>query len=131
MKKIFGLLAVSAILFTSCGKDDPEPTTAEKLQAKWNANSLVYTDFTTNPPTVATTNLTNTTIDFRSNGKVYFQGAFGVDSSTYTVLNDKYLFSDGDSLEILTLNSSVLQFRTFYRNASGVIEEDEKFNCTK
>ena len=132
MKKIQLAVVVFAVtLLAACGKDDPQPSVAERLVAKWNLNSVVNTDFTVNPPVVTSQNLTNTTLEFKNNGKLYISFGGIVDSSTYTVLSDKYIFSDGDSLEITTLTSNALQLKTVYRNMQGVIEEEDKLNCSK
>ncbi len=131
MKKIIGLLLFAAVLLSACKKDDPEPTTAEKLQVKWNLNSIVATDYSTTPPDVITQNFINTLLEFRTNGTLYIQGSGVSDSSTYTILSDRYLIDDGDSVEIVTLNSTTLQLKSIERNLQGAIVYDTKINCSR
>ena len=120
-KRITFLLLSITILFIACNKDDDEQTTAQKLQHKWSVGTIVED----NNGTVTTyTGQLSDYIDYRADGKVYYNTFSSLDTLTYTILNDKYIVEDNtDTFEIKTLTSNSLIL--YYHNSNNTYKYTE------
>lgn len=130
MKKIATALALATLLFSACKKDN-EPTTAQKIQAKWTFVNTVEKDFTVNPPTTATFSFPGIFFEFRGDGKVYLSGSQGADTTTYSILSNNYILLDGDSNQIVTLNANALVLRSVDRAPNGSVSYEYTQNLSK
>ena len=120
-KGITFLLLSITVLFIACNKDDDEQTTAQKLMNKWSVSTIVED----NNGTVSTYQaMPSDYIDYRADGKVYYNTFSSPDTFTYTILNDKYIVQDNsDTLEIKTLTSNTLVL--YYHNTNNTYKYTE------
>ncbi len=123
--KFFLMMGLGITLFVSCKKDDPTPTTAQRVQGVWKLDQVIsYYQFGGFPAARDTTfGLATDYVDFRTDNKVYsfVDGSF--DTSTYTILNDNTLILDGDTAAIQTLTATNFNlFLSDYVNASNFSE---------
>lgn len=127
MKKLFPLLAIMLVTFAACKDDDttttpdPELTTAQKIQQKWNIDNIIdinYEGMTTTvesrdtfPPTTGDYIhfLTNNTAEFRFDGET--------DNVGYKIVNDQTLEFDGDVFSIVSLTEKTFVFK--FEDRSG------------
>lgn len=113
--RIFSLMLIGAIAFSSCEKDD-EITTAEaleRLQNVWKVDNIKTVFYT--PPTEATINYTGQAddyYDFRTDGKLYTQVNGGKDTLLYNLINSTTIVVNNngsiDTGKITTLTSTKL-----------------------
>ncbi len=118
-------MGLGLALFASCKKDDPAPTTAQRVQGVWKLDKVIsYFQFTGNPAMRDTTfGLATDYVDFRTDNKVYsfVDGEF--DTLNYAIISDNSLLLDGDTTTIQTLTSTNLDlFSSDYRNATNFEE---------
>jgi hypothetical protein len=117
-KKIMVFSFITAFILTACNKsgDKPALTTQEKILGKWKVNTIVEEESISGTPQTSTYNgLPDDYIDFREDGKVYYNTFGGLDTFTYRVVNDQFLIQDVvDTFEILTLTSS--NFTEYHRS---------------
>jgi hypothetical protein len=114
MKKQILLLALVAIFFTACKKDDnvevPETSTAQKLLGVWKIQSVVYNNFFNGADHINTQTGTATDFfEFRNNGKVYSQFQNSYDSTVYNVPTNNTVNIEGLIFEIKTLTATQLK----------------------
>jgi hypothetical protein len=104
MKKLTFVLIASIALFTACKKKDVEKTTAEKVIGNWKVNSItskqVFNGNTTNYPY---TGIATDFMDFRADGKIYWNLGGTKDTSAYTIISESKLQFDGDEFDIKVL----------------------------
>ncbi len=121
IKNVLFILFAGVIL-VSCTKDDKvSKTTQEMIVGKWKVNTIVEED-TSIPFTYTYTGVSSDYIDFRNDGKVYYNTAFGSvpgpDTFTYKVLNNQYIVEGNyDTFEIKTLTDTKLILH--YQNTIG------------
>lgn len=120
MIKIAACLLVSIILFTACKKSDDKQvlTTQEKILGKWKVSTIIEEESISGTPQTDTYNgLSTDSVDFREDGKVYYNTFGGLDTFTYHILNDQYLVQGvSDTFEIITLTTTNF---TEYHHSSG------------
>lgn len=109
-KRILFFTFITAFVLTACNKSDDKPasTTQEKILGKWKVNTIVEEELISGTPQISTYNgLPDDYIDFREDGKVYYNTFGGLDTFTYRVVNDQLVIQDiADSFEILTLTNN-------------------------
>lgn len=110
-KKTFLLIASSLTLLSACKKSDSsssQPTTQQKIQAKWHYISTVINNYYSGSPHVVTLNGNAADYaDFRNDNKVYSYTAGAYDTSAYTIINDTKMWIDTpqDEYEIKKLTT--------------------------
>lgn len=120
-KKITLLFLSITVLFIGCNKDDDEQTTAQKLMHKWSVATIVEDN---NGAVTTYTGLASDYIDYRTDGKVYYNTFSSPDTLTYTILNDKYIVEDNlDTFEIKSLTNSNLVL--YYHNSNNTYKYTE------
>jgi hypothetical protein len=109
MKKLLGGLTAALILFASCGKDDDEETTTtlNKLQHKWQVESIV---FNTGSTPINYPGSSNDYADFRTDGKLYLYFGGKYDTSTYSLYKENKLIRNSDTANINELTDTKLVF---------------------
>lgn len=132
MKKIITSLAVVTLIvlcITACKKTDtqqPLQTTLQKIQAKWQLQSLVENDHISGTDHITTiTGNANDYIDFRTDGKVYSSISGNTDVATYSLTSsDTKILIDGiDTYDIKSLTSN--SFILYIKQLSGGSDFDE------
>lgn len=120
IQKLLSVVALAAILFTSCKKDGETvtPTTLQKIQGTWTFQKEISHDFNSGVHYRDTTyGITGDYADFRTDGKVYSRFVGGYDTASYSILgNNKLITSTGglypsrDTADITVLSNNQLQF---------------------
>src|SRR5215203_1984341 len=114
MKPRHVLLACSTIgllIMVSCTKEDKK-TTDEKIQGKWQVESVVDHEHVSGLDSTDTyTGTPNDYLDFHANGKLYYSWDGDTDSVGYTLQDDtKILFDEGiGEFDIQTLTENTLK----------------------
>src|ERR1700692_3642906 len=115
MKKIIPSVALALLVtfyLPACKKTDKQPTTIEKVQAKWNLVTDTFNDHVSGQDNISTiTGATGDIIDFRTDGKVYSNIQGGADTSTYALSGDTKIVINGIlnyDITTLTSNSFIL-----------------------
>lgn len=118
MKRIFNslaLLALFAVCFTSCKKDDQKSkTTSEKIVGVWHLVNTVYNEHHDNLDHKETdTYGPNDVFEFKKDGTVRASINGEEDTTTYTLVGDTKITIDGDATyDLKTLNANSLVFYT-------------------
>ncbi len=121
MKKLFPLLAIMLVAFAACKDDDtsttpePELTTAQKIQHKWNIDNIIDINYNGQTTTVESRDtfppVTGDYIHFLANNTAEFKFDGDTDDVDYKIVNDQTLEFDGDVFTIVTLTESLFVFR--------------------
>jgi len=109
MKRLILLLILGVIFFSGCKKSTTDRiTTQDQLLGKWKVATITEEDIVSGLPQTNTyTGQTADYIDFRDDGKVYYNVDANLDTFTYHILNDQLLVQDiSDSFSIITLTST-------------------------
>jgi major membrane immunogen (membrane-anchored lipoprotein) len=128
MKKITRILAaiaVSAFLLTACKKNDTKASTAQKIQGTWQVKSEIYNEHINGADHIDTTlGTSNTTIEFRNDGKVYSNFFGQKDTAAYTLVGDTQITIDSvNTYDIKTLTSNSLVLYTKELDGTDYYEE--------
>lgn len=122
--QLFALSALSLLTLAACTKEDTkdeqqQPTVAERIQTKWNLESLQYhEEFEGEVTDTTAAALPADYFDIRSDNKIYVSFNSEKDTLNYTLQNDstliiKDLFTEGDgSFKIRTLTDNSLKLYT-------------------
>jgi outer membrane lipoprotein-sorting protein len=107
MKKILLLLIMIVSLFSACKKKDVEKTTTEKVLGIWKINNIVYKEIYNGTTNNSSYNgIVTDVMDFRADGKIYWNFSGVKDTSVYSILSDSKLQFDGDQFDIRTLTDN-------------------------
>jgi hypothetical protein len=128
-------LAIAAILFSACSKDD-DPTFAQRVQKNWNFEKLAYEEYYAGSYDYDTTyGSAGDYVDFRTDNKLYTKTTYpglGVsyDTSNYLIYGESQIISwyDSDPLAKDTLNIEVLtdnQFILHMRDNSSLPDYED------
>ncbi len=123
------IVALAIIYLPACKKSSdaqPQQTTLQKIQAKWQLQSLVENDhFSGTDHIITITGNANDYIDFRTDGKVYSSISGNMDVATYSLTgSDTKILIDGtDTFDIKTLTSN--SFILYIKQLSGGSDFDE------
>jgi hypothetical protein len=125
MKQLFLILiTISSLAISSCKKDKGEDpaiaTTKQKIQGKWQINSIsIKRNFVGEENTVTQRGTPSDYMDFMSDGKLhtYFKGKLTVND--YRVVNENTISIDQDDASIRALNDSTMRLLT--KDATGTI----------
>ena len=119
------MMGLGITLFASCKKDDPTPTTTQRVQGVWKLDQVIsYYQFTGFPAARDTTfGLATDYVDFRTDNKVYSFVDGQYDTSTYAIISDNALLLDGDTTNIQTLTATNFNlFSSDYVNSTNFSE---------
>lgn len=119
-KTLFSLVALMALTFAGCSKDDDKGSQEKMLLGKWTPEStkIKVTDKVNGGSTTKDQPVyPNDYVDFRNDGKVYTSisdpsegpGYDPRDTMPYKLVQN-YVIVDGDSMAINTLNNNSLVF---------------------
>ncbi len=120
MKQSITLILLFALVTFSCKKDDkPGQTTTQRIQHKWSVDSYVTNNHTGGIDDIETSpGSTQDYVDFRSDGKVYFQFAGEADTLAYSVQGDNSVTIESfGTYTIKTLNDNLLIL--YYKDAEA------------
>ncbi|MEO6668203.1 MAG: hypothetical protein ABIN36_01930 [Ferruginibacter sp.] len=114
--KNFLFLATSCvtILLSACKKDDPAPTTAQRIQQIWTYEKTYGLNVEPGFPTVRDTTIGSSGdyVDFRTDNKAYSKVNGYFDTLSYSIISDSKMILDGDSATIQILNDNQFQILT-------------------
>lgn len=123
--KLLLAMGLGLALFASCKKDDPAPTTAQRIQGIWKLDQTISYYQSTGFPATRDTLFGRATdyIDFRADNKAYSFVDGDFDTLNYSIINDNSLVLDGDTAAIQTLTSTNFNlFVSDYVNATNFEE---------
>lgn len=127
MKKIIPSVALALLItfyLPACKKTDKQQTTAEKVQNKWQLVSDVENHHVSGQDHFDTIMGTQGDIvDFRTDGKVYFDNGGINDTSTYTLSSDTKIVLDTQVFDIITLTTNSFIF--YEKTITGASDFDE------
>ncbi|MGN6246721.1 MAG: hypothetical protein ACTHNG_00110 [Ginsengibacter sp.] len=119
------LFLVAIILFfISCKKEKDNQTTSQKVIGTWQMQSDIYHENVQGVEYSDTTLGMGATLEFKTNGKVYYNFLGQQDSANYTIKSDSVIdIVDVDTYDIKTLTTN--QFVLFSKSvdSSGTYEE--------
>jgi len=133
MKKFFIAAGLIGIAFASCKKSDDNGggSNNSAIVAKWNLNNIVTsTSLNGGTPSVDTAAMPGSTVEFKTDGKVYTLLAdptgneydtsyYSVNGSTVTVMSLDH--ADTTVMQITTLNNNTLNlYNTYTETQSGM-----------
>jgi hypothetical protein len=147
-KLLMGLLGTlcfyTLITSSKCKKDEdppPEPTTAQKIQARWTFVNADYRSYNHNTNALLLSQtipgLSGDYFEFRSTGRVVFRLLGTVDSSDYAVIdNNRFVIIDGsdrDTASIQTLTATDFKFKLteIDRSLTPPERDETTFNLRK
>jgi hypothetical protein len=103
---LFSVLAFAAILFTACSEDETK-SVSEMLMGKWTPEYMKFYDAGVVVDTIMFTS--GEYMDFRSDNKVYSYIDGDYDTSTYMLVNDTKIVTDGtDTMTIKSISETSL-----------------------
>lgn len=128
MKKgilFFGTIAIIAIVFSACKKDDPAPSTKERIQTKWvfekTYSRAVIPFFGDIRDTII--GVAGDYVDFRTDNKVYSRISSVLDTLNYSIVDDSKMIIDGDTATIQVINDTQFQLYSRSGNYPTAFEE--------
>lgn len=121
IRKILSYPLLLSILFLACKKktEERELTTQEKILGKWKVSTIIEEEIISGTAQTNTYNgVADDYIDFREDGKVYYNVSGDLDTFTYRILNDQYLVQDiADTFRISTLTTT--NFTEFHQESGS------------
>jgi hypothetical protein len=123
MKKIIlAMLCVSAVVFTSCKKDDAGPETAEKILGAWKLQKAVdeyYQPVNTLVDIEETLGTAGDSVVFRKDNMVYsYSDVEGDDVAPYEIVNETTIKIEDELYDIKKLTSTQLYLHQDHKEAA-------------